>query len=110
MSPITKHVTENLDAPCRPAPPNILNVSKCDETKALDRIDNRLTPPATTQLLPSPPYPKDWNDQLSYTTPLKISVKKATKYLGLSKSLGIKVCGYIRYSVPSGTVTFLLSK
>ena len=93
MTPTIQETAETFHASVRPAPPNVLNISKCNEVETSDHTDNRLTPAATTLLLPSPPYPKDINDQLSHSTPLKISVKKATKYLGLSKSLGIKVSG-----------------
>ena len=53
--------------------------------------DNRQTSSANTVLLPSPTLPRESNQQMLQNTPLKISVKKASKYLGLSKSLGIKV-------------------
>ena len=56
-----------------------------------DRLDNTQTSSANTVLLPSPTLPRESNLQMLQNTPLKISVKKASKYLGLSKSLGIKV-------------------
>ena len=82
---------ETIGASYRPIPPNSINISTCSETRSSDLTDNRQTPAASRQLLPSPTYPKDLNNELLYSTPLKISVRKATKYLGLSKSLGIKV-------------------
>ena len=67
------------------------NVKTHQDAKRTDQFDNRLTPAAANVLLPSPTLPRDFNQQILQNTPLKISVKKATKYLGLSKSLGIKV-------------------
>ena len=67
------------------------NVKTHQDAKRSDQFDNRLTPAAANVLLPSPTLPRDFNQQILQNTPLKISVKKATKYLGLSKSLGIKV-------------------
>ena len=56
-----------------------------------DCLDNRQTLGLSTVSLPSPTLTKHLGDQLLLACPLKIMVKNATKYLGLSKSLGIKV-------------------
>lgn len=66
-----------------------------------DRLHNTQTSSANTVLLPSPTLPRESNQQMLQNTPLKISVKKASKYLGLSKSLGIKRC-YPMFSKPRG--------
>ena len=60
-------------------------------SQQFDRLHNTQTSSANTVLLPSPTLPRESNQQMLQNTPLKISVKKASKYLGLSKSLGIKV-------------------
>ena len=73
------------------ATPNVLNLLVSNEGGTSDLLDNRQTPGSATELLPSPTLPRDSNDNSVFATPLKIFVKKATKYLGLSKSLGIKV-------------------
>ena len=81
------------------APPECVNKeisssSSIDPNNGLqqsDRLDNTQTSSANTVLLPSPTLPRESNLQMLQNTPLKISVKKASKYLGLSKSLGIKV-------------------
>ena len=76
---------------CIKSPLSIMSVQKSYDEKPSDYLDNRQTPAAATVLLPSPTLPRDLNHQIIQNTPLKITVKKATKYLGLSKSLGIKV-------------------
>ena len=83
---------ENLDSLNHPSSLNALNISVANDIKIFDHVDNQQTPGTATLLLPSPTLPREPNQHLLHITPLKISVKKATKYRGLSKSLGIKVC------------------
>ena len=76
---------------CTQLPRSIISDPKPYDGKPSDYLNDRQTPAAATVLLPSPTLPRDLNHQITQNTPLKITVKKATKYLGLSKSLGIKV-------------------
>ena len=73
------------------SPLNTTNKSTANDISISDHVDNQQPFGTASLLLPPQPLLKESNEHLLRVTPLKISVKKATKYLGLSKSHGIKV-------------------
>ena len=87
-------------------PAHSLNLPLQNDITVSDKTDNKGASVTPNIQLPSPTLPKYAQDQSLATTPLKISVKKATKYLGLSRALGIRRC-YPMFANPRGNALII---